>query len=116
MKFCPQCANMFYAKLGEDANTIIYYCRNCGTEDTHIGESDVRIASTKTSVSQTVNRHTKHDPTLPRTTKMSCPNSECVDVVGGKGKSNIAYIRYNDVEMKYTYLCCTCDTNWNMDV
>jgi len=116
MKFCPQCANMFYTKLGEDASTIIYYCRNCGMEDTHIGESDVRIASTKTSVSQTVNRHTKHDPTLPRTTKMSCPNSECADVVGGKGKSNVAYIRYNDVDMKYTYLCCTCDTNWNMDV
>ena len=33
-------------------------------------------------------------------------------------RDDIAYIikNINDVDMKYTYMCCECDTSWNMDV
>ena len=27
----------------------------------------------------------------------------------------IIYIRYDDVNIKYVYLCSTCDTVWKMD-
>ena len=111
---------MYYTKLGDDLNTITYYCRNCGNneDDTPVGKDDIKIASIRQSDSYTVNRYTKCDPTLPRSLKMSCPNQECS--TGGdattSGKSNIVFIRHNDVDMKYTYMCCDCDTSWNMDV
>ena len=28
-------------------------------------------------------------------------------------KAEIIYIRYDDVNMKYIYLCTHCDTKWN---
>lgn len=115
MKFCPECSNMYYTKLGDDLNSISYYCRNCGNkEDTPVGKDDLNIASIASSVSHTVNRFTKCDPTLPRSLKMSCPNEGCS--VAGNSKSNIVYIRHNDADMKYTYICCDCDASWNMEV
>ena len=83
-----------------------------------MGADDIKIASIRQSESHAVNRYTKCDPTLPRSLKMSCPNQECS--VGGNvdtsSKSNIVYIRHNDTDMKYTYMCCDCNTSWNMDV
>ena len=36
MKFCKICDNMYYLKLKEDESSeMIYYCRNCNTEDTN---------------------------------------------------------------------------------
>jgi hypothetical protein len=85
-----------------------------------VGKDDIKIASIKQSESFTVNRYTKCDPTLPRSLKMSCPNQSCSSVTTESGtdprKSNIVYIRHNDDDMKYTYMCCDCDTSWNMDV
>ena len=35
MKFCTNCQNMYYISLTEEnSNTLVYYCRNCGHNDT----------------------------------------------------------------------------------
>ena len=81
-----------------------------------VGKDDIKISSLKQFDSYTVNRYTKCDPTLPRSLKMSCPNQECSSAKDESGKSNIVYIRHNDVDMKYTYMCCNCDMSWNMEV
>lgn len=54
---------------------------------------------------------------------MRCPNDECPsnEVVAasggksGKAKSEIIYVRYDDANLKYVYLCAKCDKVWNTE-
>ena len=56
------------------------------------------------------------DPTLPRIYNMKCPNGECKTNKKEDNKeqqaTEIIYIRYDDDDLKYVYICPTCDTNW----
>ena len=54
------------------------------------------------------------DPTLPRISKVLCPNAEC-ETNKGDAKREIIYIRYDDINMNYIYMCSTCDTIWKTD-
>ncbi len=211
MQFCSECHNMYYLKISdEDGNigdTLIYYCRNCGHEDTSLSTSnicvsDMQLLSSEKKYTHIVNEYTKFDPTLPRINTIKCPNQECSSngFAGGVGKSataeekaskaatkaaekatkaaekaskaaekavskagpskkgqtkktglsqvleeqaqaemeatiaaedaeqaqaqnetsgennrEVIYIRYDDTNMKYVYLCVHCDTTWRTD-
>jgi len=108
---------MYYLKINDiNSNELIYYCRNCGHEDETLSADNICVS--RTDITQNtktyehiINEYTKLDPTLPRTTTIKCPNQEC--------KSNndeipreVIYIRYDDINMKYIYLCAVCDTLW----
>ena len=131
MHFCEKCGNMYYIKIQnqetKDYNNLIYYCRKCGFEDDNISKNISNLCVSKTHVlnntelySQVINKYTKLDPTLPRINNIKCPNVECVTNKESKEKSDkgpkpeneIIYIRYDDTNMKYVYLCCNCDTVW----
>jgi len=63
-----------------------------------------------------VNKYTKLDPTLPRIYNIRCPNSSCSTNKTGETKpAEIIYMRYDDSELKYIYICSTCDTTWKTD-
>ncbi len=214
MQFCSECHNMYYLKItDEDGNigdTLIYYCRNCGHEDTtlnttNICVSDMQLLTSEKKYTHIVNEYTKFDPTLPRINTIKCPNQECSSngFKGGVGKTaeekamkatakaeekamktamkaeekaaaaaskaaskaaaskksqakktgleqvleeqeelqeeqqakqaeqqekeqqqnesagennrEVIYIRYDDTNMKYVYLCVHCDTTWRTD-
>jgi len=200
---------MYYLKISdEDGNigdTLIYYCRNCGHEDTtlnttNICVSDMQLLTSEKKYTHIVNEYTKFDPTLPRINTIKCPNQECSSngFAGGVGKTaskaaskaaekaaskleekatkaaskaaekatkaaekaaskaadkkktgleqvleqqeeieeaqaeqqekaqtlveasgennrEVIYIRYDDINMKYVYLCVHCDTTWRTD-
>ena len=119
MHFCSKCGNMYYIRLSTDDETqLIYYCRKCGNENTTITEDNV-VVSKKIIVKKEqrfnhiINKYTKLDPTLPRITNIKCPNKDCnsnkedTDV-----KNEIIYMRYDDTNMKYVYICVNCDTIW----
>ena len=120
MHFCNKCDNMYYIRLSEeDSNEIIYYCRNCGNNDNTIIEDNTCVSKTKLSSNQQrynlfVNKYTKLDPTLPRTNSIKCPNENCS--TNHKDSDNndreIIFIRYDDTNMKYMYICCKCDYIW----
>ena len=123
MKFCNQCENMLYIKINqENENHLNYYCRNCGYEDTSLTEEcvcvlDTQIKKTQQKFDHIINPYTKMDPTLPRIYNMKCPNGECKTNKKGDDEdenitSEIIYIRYDDDELKYVYICPNCDTNW----
>lgn len=119
MHFCSSCQNMYYIRMNEDANKLLYYCRNCGNEDESITFENTTILNTDVSnssqkFSHIINKYTKLDPTLPRIDKILCPNTECNTNKKNEPKE-IIYIRYDNVNMKYIYLCSTCDTVWNTD-
>ena len=91
-----------------------------------------------------VNKYTKLDPTLPRISTILCPNMECPcnrnhnptqyadratilgnEESGGEAAAataaddavprEVIYMRYDDVNMKYIYLCAVCNTIWNTE-
>lgn len=118
MKFCKNCGNMYYLSVSEeDPNTLTLYCRNCG--DTEENETDfVCIRKTENGVieaNDTINQYTKLDPTLPRISKMKCPNEECLTNTENS-PVEIILIRYDNSNMKYLYLCSTCEFSWKTDV
>jgi DNA-directed RNA polymerase subunit M/transcription elongation factor TFIIS len=108
---------MYYIRIdANDPNKLVYYCRKCGNEDTLFDTDNVSIVKTdikksEQSFSHIINQYTKLDPTLPRTNKVLCPNKDCETNTEDKERE-IIYIRYNDTDMKYVYLCSTCDTVW----
>jgi len=118
MHFCNKCENMYYIKIDEkNTNKLIYYCRKCGNENDLFDSDNVTILNTnikksEDSFTHIINKYTKLDPTLPRTDKVLCPNKDCETNLNKELKREIIYIRYNDTEMKYVYLCSTCDTVW----
>jgi len=120
MHFCSECQNMYYIRIdSENVNKLIYYCRNCGNEDKLLNVDNVSVSSTQVkkiekSFNHIVNKYTKLDPTLPRISKVLCPNAEC-DTNKKDEKREIIYIRYDDINMNYIYMCSTCDTIWKTD-
>ena len=119
MHFCSQCHNMYYLKIsGNDSNSLIYYCRNCGHEDDSLTAGNICVSSTDIKISEqkythVINEFTKYDNTLPRTNTIKCPNVSCIsNKEGNEDKREIIYIRYDDINMKYIYVCTQCDKMW----
>jgi len=115
---------MYYIRISsDDDNKLIYYCRNCGHEDDiltkeYICVSNTQLKRTEQKYSHIINKYTKLDPTLPRTTTIKCPNSECSsnkkeDEISKQNE--VIYIRYDDIHMKYIYICVNCDGMWKTD-
>ena len=117
MHFCSNCNNMYYIRINSDnPNKLVYYCRNCGNEDQTLTINNVTVSKTvikktEQSFSHIINKYTKLDPTLPRINTILCPNAECPTNKQDKDRE-IIYIRYDDINMKYVYLCSDCDTVW----
>ena len=119
MHFCVKCSNMYYISLEqEESDKLIYYCRNCGHNDnTLISEnlciSKTEFTKTESKFSNIINKYTKFDPTLPRINTIKCPNSDCQSNKNDeKYPREVIYLRYDDINMKYIYLCCNCDYSW----
>jgi len=137
MHFCTVCSNMYYISIVPDTNNLIYYCKNCGHTDANINETNLSVIELNLKASEQdfthiINKYTKYDPTLPRVNHILCPNVECRsnsketsmgsdDKTDGNKKSEdsdraapreILYIRYDNINMKYIYMCCLCDTYW----
>ena len=117
MQFCSKCSNMYYLKIGDDeADKLVYYCRHCGNEDSELQITDMCVLKTHINRSDekyihVVNQYTKSDPTLPRINTIKCPNQDCNSNVGDK-ENEVIYVRYDDVSIKYIYMCAHCDTMW----
>jgi len=129
MHFCDKCNNMLYVRLlEEEANTLIYYCRNCGNTGQPLTKENICVLNTAITSEkgylQDVNEYTKLDPTLPRTQNIKCPNQLCPsnssvnpekegeESSNPESKNEVIYLRYDDVNMNYIYICTQCDAMW----
>ena len=142
MKFCEKCDYMYYISISEaDSNLLSYYCRNCGHKDECIAEEGACVLNTQLKTSQNkfnhiINEYTKLDPTLPRIYNIPCPNLACkshntspllaeaktgkakekdIEEPDPKKKSEVIYMRYDDKNLKYLYICVSCDAVWKTD-
>jgi hypothetical protein len=122
---------MYYIGISiEDSNKLNYYCRNCKHTDETIAEEGVCVLNTQLRMGEQkfnhiINQYTKLDPTLPRIYNIKCPNMECRTNHGGRidgeeskspdpstSPNEVIYIRYDDANLKYLYICVECDTTW----
>lgn len=122
MKFCSACNNMYYIRISdEDANSLVYYCRKCGQEEKNLTEGNICVSKTRfkrtdQQYRNVINKYTKNDPTLPRVKNVVCPNAECsTNNLDQPTHREVLYIRYDDENLKFVYLCSTCDTVWKAD-
>jgi len=117
MKFCPNCENLFYLHIDED--TVQYQCRKCGKiEDI---QEDCTISRTfcnqpRQNIQNSINQYTKLDPTLPRINFLKCPNTSCENHKEHVEDREIIYVRYDNAQMKYIYICSKCDTVWESGI
>lgn len=120
MHFCVHCSNMYYITIDPlNPNKLQYYCRNCGHKDDTISDQDVIVSKielkgSEQEFSHSINQYTKLDPTLPRVSNILCPNADC-DTNKEKVPREIIYMRYDDTNMKYVYICSTCDAVWKTE-
>jgi hypothetical protein len=111
---------MYYISIDpNNANKLVYYCRNCGNVDEtlsvdNVTVSRIQLKKSEQEFSHIINKYTKLDPTLPRVNNILCPNANCKTNTEDAPKE-IIYIRYDDRNMKYVYLCSTCDTVWKTE-
>jgi DNA-directed RNA polymerase subunit M/transcription elongation factor TFIIS len=119
MKFCEKCDNMYYISINaEDPNKLVHYCRNCKfIDDSIIQEGgciiDVQTKNDEQHINRIINKYTKNDPTLPRVYNMKCPNNDCNSNKSNQTKNpEVVYLRYEDDNMKYLYICTECDNTW----
>jgi DNA-directed RNA polymerase subunit M/transcription elongation factor TFIIS len=111
---------MFYISISKDNNyKLVHFCHNCGNTDEYDNEVEticvVNSDNATTSVNDNsfINKYTKFDPTLPRLNNIPCPNKDCESNITKGFNNEIIYVRIDDINMKYVYICNTCDTNWN---
>ena len=127
MNFCNVCENMYYMRINENTDEELqFYCRKCGNTDEILNKnflclSEYNGENDNDSIIQSVNKYTKYDPTLPHIHNIKCPNNGCVanknfDENNDIKKNEVVYIRYNNIDMKYVYLCCNCDHIWKSDL
>ena len=116
MNFCDNCDNLCYIKLDENQeDKLTYYCKNCNNEQL-ITNDNLIVLKTNFKKNNNnyniINEYTKLDPTLPRVTNINCPNVNCKTNTEKDIKTEIIYIRYDEDNLKYLYLCPICDTTW----
>jgi len=120
MKFCIKCDNMYYIGINSnDANKLTYYCRTCGHVDESIADEgvcviDSQLKKGEQKFNHIINPYTKFDPTLPRIYNIRCPNEMCkTNHADATKPAEIIFMRYDDANLKYIYICVECDTAWN---
>lgn len=120
MRFCPTCGNMLYIRTEgggveeQRRESLVYYCKNClhtavepddrlsmpVFDNVHtLGQDEARFEHFMTP-------DIEHDPTLPRSRHMPCPN-------GCQG-SEVIYIKYDPANLKYLYFCSQCKGFWRL--
>lgn len=117
MQFCPTCDNKLnmrsFSQEGQEECTVALYCKNC-TYTKELDKDARGMCMYRSNYSKEhplyyrslVNKFTPYDMTLPRSTDIPCPS--------GCEKSEVVYIRYDDENVRYLYLCCKCNTCWRM--
>lgn len=116
MEFCEKCDNMYYMKQNNEKD-LVYFCKCCGFEDKQLIETQnlkvFKFTKENKNKDIHINEYTKYDPTLPHVKTIKCPNTECKsNTHPEENPMDVIYMRIDDKEMKYMYLCTNCNYNW----
>tara|TARA_B100000780_G_C21111243_1_gene449073 strand:+ start:505 stop:870 length:366 start_codon:yes stop_codon:yes gene_type:complete len=115
ISFCDKCDNMNYIYLNPDTSELYNVCKSCGNSELKENESKQIYSSNtdgKSSISEIINLnpYISHDITLPvikNNSNIKCNNETCADK-----ETCIKYIKYDNDNMKFIYICNHCGTKW----
>jgi DNA-directed RNA polymerase subunit M/transcription elongation factor TFIIS len=117
VNFCKECHNMTFIHETEE-KTLVHVCKNCGFTEDFKNETACIYSSnfSKFDVSTFLNqnKYITHDKTLPsikNNANIVCPNDECLTNAEKVDKS-FKYIKYDEDQMKFMYVCETCGQSW----
>ena len=112
VSFCNNCDNLLYIYKNDEGH-ILNVCKVCNSQNP-IKEQMICAYSSKVELNKThilsTNKYVTHDITLPiikDNKNITCNNPECTD------PTTMNYIKYNDADMKYIYICRGCGNTWN---
>ena len=116
INFCKCCENILYLYTDDD-NALYLACKVCGNKQDYDGEDNKCVYSNdfKLDFSETINnnKYINFDNTLPvieNNKNIKCPNEDCE--THKDGKSCITYIKYDENNLKYIYICKSCGQKW----
>jgi DNA-directed RNA polymerase subunit M/transcription elongation factor TFIIS len=98
-----------------EGDALVYNCRVCSynEKDTNGGMiMEINLQEKESeSYKLLINEFTVDDPSNPHTNMIKCPNADCPSVKGAK-ESDVVYLKYDQVNLKYVYICTNCKTSW----
>ena len=113
--FCEKCSNYMYLQVDGESQTLFRLCRNCGfkSESSQGGLVTEMVVQQRSAEGfNMINEFTLRDPRLPHIHKiMKCINGQCPTNIGNED-SDIVYIKYDLVNLRYIYMCYSCETVW----
>ena len=124
IRFCIKCDNKYYHMIQN--NELIYYCRVCGNKEMNVNKEalcvlDTNVNQGTSNFDYIVNKYTKYDPTLPHIF-VHCPNEKCKTNHQKKenhkeelGVTDAIYLRYDNVNLKFLYICTECEFKWKTE-
>ena len=113
MEFCDFCNNMLYVCHNEDdAFEVKHYCKNCSftkslSQDKHTVLLMKNRYNVESNWKQYANPDIEFDPTIPRVDNIPCPNAKCTAKT-----SDVMYMKYDAVNIRYVYFCVHCKHFW----
>jgi len=109
IQFCDNCENLLYIYL--DDKQLIYKCKHCnfsksGNDSTYcVYRNDLQNKEKISLMNVVMNEFVPNDPTLPSITNDKIVCKEC-------SNNDIIYIMNDTEDMKYTYICKKCNSQW----
>ena len=103
-------------------NKPIYKCTRCNHNSEYNYQSDSNgVQFNKNTELKNIlnsNIYLTMDPTLPTiTTKnIKCVNKECISNTDKSIDNKISYIKYDDENIFFMYICKHCDQKWTNDI
>ena len=119
IRFCPVCRYYLYLdKESEPGEAgLRRLCRNCGYNERDekgglISELYIGERATE-GYKILLNEFTRADPRLPHIHgTIQCPDPKCKSNQSGQ-ESDIIFMKYDNVNLSYLYICNVCDYKWH---
>lgn len=123
IRFCPVCKYYLYLQMAEDFQAsnqdnslLIRLCRNCGyrEEDKKGGLVSEILVKERSAEGYKIllNEFTTRDYRLPHIRgSLKCPSAVCDSNTTGV-ESDIIYLKDDQVNLTYLYICTHCNTQW----
>ena len=114
VNFCSNCDNLLYLYKNDDTNELYYCCKACSNTE----KLDTKITQVYSNTNEKVdksivinsNPYITHDITIPsiqNNKNIQCQNKDC-----DSKQVDIKFIKYDEVDMKYIYICNHCGYKW----
>ena len=114
VEFCDKCDNILYLQINQENHSIHLLCKACGNQkpmkdkiieinnNTHVNVDKSDVINTNPFITHDITL-----PTIKNNKNIKCQNEDCT-----AEEINIKYIKYDDENMKYLYICNNCGCKW----